>query len=95
MDNRGGEVPDQSVVIFYFLSLQGWIAYTFKSDKQNTIRAGFYTQGVEGVVPYSVFHDQPNGMASLDDRPILASCVNAIREVDDRVIRIEKALAGR
>ncbi len=56
--------------------------YDFKADAKHTLRAGFYTQDVEPAIPEAVFHDQNNGMASLDDRPIIAALVNAVKEID-------------
>jgi hypothetical protein len=55
-------------------------------------RAGFYTQDVEGIIPDAVFHDSPDGMGSLDDRPILAASVNAIKELAAQDADLQKKL---
>jgi hypothetical protein len=60
------------------------VTYDFKADPKHLTRAGFYTQDVEPLIPNAVFHDSPDGMASLDDRPILAAIVNAVKELDQR-----------
>ena len=65
------------------------VTYDFKSDKAHLQRAGFYTQDVEGIIPDAVFHDSPDGMGSLDDRPILAAAVNAIKELASRPGTVE------
>jgi hypothetical protein len=55
------------------------VLYDFKIDEKHTERAGFYTQDVEPWIKQAVFHDSPDGMASLDDRPILGAAVNSIK----------------
>ena len=60
------------------------VLYDFKKDEKHLERAGFYTQDVEPWIKQAVFHDSPDGMASLDDRPIIAASVNAIKELDSR-----------
>ena len=69
------------------------VLYDFKSDDKHLERAGFYTQDVEPWIKQAVFHDQPNGMASLDDRPILAATVNAVKETDVEVQALRKRVA--
>jgi hypothetical protein len=60
------------------------VKYDFKSDVRHVERVGFYTQDVEPFIPEAVFHDSPDGMASLDDRPITAALVNSVKELDAR-----------
>ena len=65
------------------------VLYDFKSDKKHLVRAGFYTQDVEKVIPEAVFHDSPDGLGSLDDRPIIAALVNAVKELTRRLTLLE------
>lgn len=65
------------------------VLYDFKNDIKHLIRAGFYTQEVENYIPEAVFHDSKDGMASLDDRPIIAALVNSIKELHKRIEELE------
>jgi hypothetical protein len=66
------------------------VLFDFKDDPKHLVRAGFYTQDVESAIPEAVFHDQQNGMASLDDRPIIAALVNSIKELNKRIDELTK-----
>jgi hypothetical protein len=63
--------------------------YSFKSDEKNTPRAGWYAQDVEPLIPEAVFHDGKDGMASLDERPIVVALVNAVKELSARLAALE------
>ena len=63
--------------------------YSFKSDEKNTPRAGWYAQDVEPLIPEAVFHDGADGMASLDERPIVVALVNAVKELSARLAALE------
>ena len=47
--------------------------------------AGFSAQNVEKAEPYAVGRSKNTDMRSLNDRALLAMCVNAIKELDQRI----------
>jgi hypothetical protein len=65
------------------------VVYDFKQDIHHLTRAGFYAHEVEAYIPEAVFHDSPDGMLSLDDRPIIAALVNSIKELVQRIAQLE------
>ena len=69
------------------------VLYDFKNDPKHLTRAGFYTQDVEAFIPEAVFHDSKDGMASLDDRPIIAALVNSVKQLSAQIEELKKLCA--
>ena len=52
--------------------------------------AGFSAQNVERAEPFAVGHSSMHDKLSLQDRALLAVCVNALKEIDMRVHQLEE-----
>lgn len=66
--------------------------YHWRKDSgldSNNQYAGLIAQNVQGAIPEAVSVD-PKGFLSLADRPIVAALINASKELDARVARLER-----
>ena len=66
----------------------------FHWNEKSTLRrdiayTGFIAQEVETVIPEAVHYDQKDDRYSLEERPIIAALVNAIKELNERIKTLE------
>ena len=67
--------------------------YTPQSGtKDNSVRAGFVAQNVQAFIPEAVVKRQ-DGMLEVSDRPIISALVNAIKEQQQEIEELKKAVA--
>jgi hypothetical protein len=66
----------------------------FNWNEKSTLRrdvayTGFIAQEVQTVIPEAVHYDQKDDRYSLEERPIIAALVNAIKELNERIKTLE------